>query len=153
MKKKKVLLVIDLQKEFYSAEKYEKVLNFIQSSKNEYDMILATIFKNYIDKNNFKEKLDWYDCKNTSLESIEFSPDEVIFKNTYGLNYSNLNKKYHYDIVGCDSDACIMATAFNLFDAGYDFSILSEYIYTSTNRFENETVIKMMKRNFGKCVI
>lgn len=57
------------------------------------------------------------------------------------------------DIVGCDSDACVMTSAFRLWDESYNFKILTDYIYTTAKDFDNADVIKLLKRNFGECVV
>lgn len=58
-----------------------------------------------------------------------------------------------FDIIGCDADACVMATAFTLWDKKADFRILSDYIYTTSEESTKEDVMKIMRRNFGDCVI
>lgn len=47
-----------------------------------------------------------------------------------------------------------MAVCFQLWDAGItNFRVLTEYCYTTANNFSKEDVIKIMKRNFGKCIV
>ena len=58
-----------------------------------------------------------------------------------------------FDVIGCDADACILATAFSLWDRGDNFRILSNYIYTTATDFSKEDILKIMERNFGNCVV
>lgn len=152
-----ILLVIDLQKEFYKDKKEDKILSFIKNNYSKFDKVIATVFINTEDSN-FVKALDYKDCKHSNIESIEFDGNYIILKKTYGLDIKELTsrgitKNDTIYVVGCDSDACIMATCFTLFDNEYDFRILSNYIYTTSSDFSNEDVLKILKRNFGKFVI
>lgn len=47
-----------------------------------------------------------------------------------------------------------MAMCFQLWDAGItDFKVLTEFCYTTAKDFTKEEVVKIMKRNFGKCIV
>ena len=47
-----------------------------------------------------------------------------------------------------------MAICFQLWDEGItNFKVLTEYCYTTSKDFTKEEVIKIMKRNFGKCIV
>lgn len=63
------------------------------------------------------------------------------------------DEEYPIYVMGCDSDACVLATAFSFWDKGYSFRILSDLVYTTADGFDNETIVKLMKRNFGDCVV
>lgn len=157
----KVLLVIDIQKEFRDKNgMYEKVVNYCTEHRGDYDIILPTLFCNNYDINpNFKDKLHWNGCSHTTSDSVAIYP-----KNNTNINMVYYEYKHGYaskqifkiadknndtiDIVGCDSDACIMATAFRLWDEGYNFRILTDYIYTTSEEYDNKDVIKILKRNF-----
>jgi hypothetical protein len=150
----RVLLVIDVQKQFVD-NNVEKVIRYCEDNRGSYDVILPTMFRN--DKNkNFKDKLNWYDCSNISYDDILVKPKntEIEVKSGYSSKkiFEVCSCKDKVDVVGCDSDACILATAFNLWDKEYDFRILSDYVYT-TGKIDNRTIIKVLKRNFGKCVV
>lgn len=168
---KKQLLIIDLQKQFADKnnqnKNYQKCLNFIAQNRHLYDNVIATVFtqnKNYVNHNpNYKLHLGWNECKNTSPSDLEFDKSNVtiIAKSHYGTysqetlkNIFGLNQNDSIDIIGCDSDACVMAICFSLWDNGYtNIRILSDYIYTTSENFTNDSIIKVMKRNFGNCVI
>ena len=50
--------------------------------------------------------------------------------------------------MGCESDACVLATLFDLWDNNIDFKVLSEYIYTNNSKISRDTVLNLLKRNF-----
>lgn len=149
-----ILLVIDIQKEFKdkTGEKYKKVINYINNNKDNYDLIIGTFFKNEY-PSNFDKKLHWDGCKNASVDSVEYNYNYLCKKSTYIFDIDNLfSKNDKITLIGCDTDACIFVNAANLFDKGYDFRILTDYIY-STSNFDENVTINILKRNFGDCVV
>lgn len=161
-----ILLVIDLQKQFKDKNGcYEKCLNFIKQHQKDY-YIIGTLFKNY--KNSMYVKhLNYKDCMYSNLTDIEYPYNELIIKTGYSANqYDSLSytitkllnescnlSDIQFNIIGCDSDACILSTAFSLWDKNYNFNIFSEYIYTTATDFTNDDVLKILKRNFGSVVV
>ena len=172
----KILLIVDVQKEFADIENhsqnYHKIIQYIKKHANIgfYDKIISTGFRNNIN-NNFRYNLNWYECENSNEESLEYlkyiekSLHTIIFKTGYGdISNSVINAIRNYDdtitedaeihIIGCDLDACVMAICFQLWDAGItNFKVLTEYCYTTAKDFSKEDIIKIMKRNFGKCIV
>jgi hypothetical protein len=57
-----------------------------------------------------------------------------------------------YQLIGCDADACLLASGFYLWDKGVEFEILSDYIYSNAKDVDIEQTMKIMRRNFGDCV-
>lgn len=158
----KKLLIIDVQKQFKDNEgSYEKCLSFITENINNYDMVYATIFSQTINgetNSNYREKLKWEDCDSCTeadLEIVSTNNINIILKNGYGIkNIDRFFKKDdEIDIIGCDVDACIMAVCFQLWDRDINFRILTDYIYTTASNFTKSNVIKILKRNFGTCVV
>ena len=171
-----ILLVIDLQKQFKDDNgKYEQCIEFIKSHTDCY--ILGTVFCND-DGSMYEKHLNWSECKNVQYditdktsEDIEYPYDKLILKNGYSLEscknivpmIMNINdiakekqhgkRKIKFHIIGCDADACIMATAFSLWDRQEEFDILTDYIYTTANNIKITDIIKIMQRNFGNCII
>lgn len=156
----KKLLIVDLQKQFADKNgKYKNILNNINSLKKNYDKVYATIFSQNLEDNrniNYQNKLNWNECLNCSYKDLEFdiNKQNVIIKNGYGIK--NISKYFSFedtiDIIGCDSEACIMAICFQLWDLGFNFNILSNYIYTTSLNYTDEDVKKLLIENFGECV-
>lgn len=154
------LLVIDLQNSFKdkTCEMYDKVLNFIKYVDN-YDYYMGTVFVNEDIYGMYKNKLNYTECKEDTVDYLTYGKDFKLFrKSTYSvddtiIDFIKSNNITHLDIVGCDSDACVLATCYKLFDNGIDFTILTDFIYsTSRDTSINDSAIKIMKRNFGSCV-
>jgi len=121
----------------------------------------ATIFSQTINgetNSNYREKLKWEGCDScteSDLEIVSTNNINIIFKNGYGIkNIDRFFKKDdEIDIIGCDVDACVMAVCFQLWDRDINFKILTDYIYTTASNFTKNDVLKILKRNFGTCVI
>lgn len=151
------LLVIDVQKQFKDENGgYENCLSFIKES--DYNEIYATVFTQTLNGEvncNYKDKINWERCLHCSENDLEFNADKIILKNGYGIkNIENIfNKNDKIDVIGCNIDACVMAICFQLWDMGIDFRILTDYVYTTSKDFSKNDIIKIMKPNFGKCII
>lgn len=149
-----VLLVIDLQQQFSCSES-EKVIDYCKNHVCPYDKVIFTVFHNTPDSN-FVKHLGWKECLNTSKDDLLLSEKGSFIEIKNGYAFKDIAQycttEDTIDIVGGDADACILATAFDLWDKGYNFHILTEYIYTTATDFTKEDVIKLMKRNFGDCI-
>ncbi len=53
-------------------------------------------------------------------------------------------------VCGVDTDACVMATALGLFDAGFETLIVSDACASSGGQEYHEAAIKILKRNIGE---
>ena len=163
-KVKNILIIVDLQKQFADKgkEKYNKCLKFIEDNEKKYDTVTATYFRQTEDNTNYTEHLGWNGCSDATSKDLEFETQNktVLCKNNYGTfdyDFIRFNfkaeKDDNIDIIGCDSDACVLALCFSLWDNGYtNFHVLTDYIYTTSKDFDNDTIIKIMKRNFGDCI-
>ena len=158
--RKTLLLIIDLQKEFSGNQIYHDCIDFVQTHSKDYSVVLATHFKNQ-NNLNFPQALHWDGCDNTSLESLEFTIHptcgQLIYylkKNTYAIQLPESFKEYDITIIGCDTDACVMATLFWLWDNGFtNVHLLSDYTYTTAKEYSKDDVLKMLKRNFGNWIV
>lgn len=114
----------------------------------------------------YTKHLCWDGCINAGVQDIEYLFHKMIVKDGYSVDYEELmaavreatgpdekDPQLSFDIIGCDADACVMATAFTLWDKKADFRILSDHIYTTSEESTKEDVLKVMRRNFGDCVI
>lgn len=149
------LLVVDVQKEFvkgvYTLGIFRQISQYVES--HNYSTVIGTVFKNTV-KSNFVKMLDWHKCMHSSKPAV--ACDKVFEKQGYGLSADNIEQLRKYsrvDIVGIDTDACVMAVAFQLFDAGLNFRILTRYCYSVGGRVLHKAAVTLMRRNFGKAVV
>lgn len=152
----RVLLVVDLQREFRdSCGNYERILDYVKGNirnKSKYDIVIALKCSNDMESS-FVKYNAWKECLN-GVEELEFTPDVVLDKTSYGLaNYSVLSKLNTYDIVGFNTDACVYKVAMDLFDRGYDFRVLTKYCYSSSGQEWHEIGIKTMKHLMKDAII
>lgn len=145
-----ILLVIDLQPSFKVEPYYSKILGYISENKLKYDKIIGTRFINTKDSL-YTDRLGYTDCM--KREELDYKPDILIGKRGYALNVRNnlkLLQNNQVDIIGCDADACILATCFQLWDYNIDFRILKNYIYSSGGESMTKNSYEIMLRNFGR---
>lgn len=143
----KVLLVIDLQKQF-ETEASQKTIDYINANRNNYDLVIGTFFNR--GNSNF-QNMNY--SLNATRDDMLVDCDYIIEKDTYSFNIPLfLTTDYEIDIVGCDLDACILATCFSLWDKGYKFNILTNYIYSTMKNCPKDAIISIMKRNFSNYV-
>jgi len=144
----KVLLVVDLQKQFRDRSgKYEQCLEYIRTHREEYDKVVATLFRQDRSLNGNYAKLRWSGCMDADISDLEFKADQVVIKYGYGLPQGFFGND-KVTVIGCDADACVLATCFSLWDDGIDFRFMKRYIYTTGN-IPMDAVWKIYDRNFG----
>ena len=149
----KYLLVIDIQPSFNLEPYYSKVINFINENRQNYKSIIATRFLN-TENSVFVKRLNFR--KAMTKEKIPFKYDLLIDKFTCGVDKEICKvffKNKMIDVVGCDTDACVLETCFNLFEEDIDFNILTDYCYSTGGMDYHEAGIKVMERNFGKDIL
>ena len=144
----KILLVIDLQRQF-KAKGYDECLEYIEAHRNKYDLVIASLFVNNRRNNsNYIKKLKYSGCTDADIYDLEFKADQIYVKNGYSFPSRVFKKSDKIDIIGCETDACVLATCFTLWDEGIDFNVIWDHIYTSADIEINE-LKKLYKRNFG----
>lgn len=159
---KNALLIIDVQSCFLKDAPDnlpEQIFNH-QKALN-YDLIVFTIFKN-TPKSNFVQSLKWDKCmdlKDVSLPKI-FQPlisaKNVFERDTYSAfkktnldNYLKENNVNRLILCGIDTDACVLATAFEAFDIGYHIKIEDSLTF-SGNDLKNEAYKIAHKNLFSR---
>ena len=150
---KKILLAVDVQPEFADKDgKYEEILEFINKSRNNYDEVIATVCKNKPDSP-FVRYENWYEC--FAIKSLDFKADNVLEKFGYGLpEYESiLPKDAHYDVIGFNTEACVLKIALDLFDKGYDFNVLTDYCYSKSGYDKHMNGVTLMTRLMSKAII
>ena len=155
---KKLLLVIDFQKDFINdntkdyISKIEKLIN-----SKIYDEIVFTKFINNENSRWYKE-LSYKGCIDKQGQDIVIDTQEYkIFEKT---TYSALNDELRTHIkeknieqiylCGFDTDACVQKTALDLFENNYDVYVLKNYCMCSKGVELHNIIINNLKRLIGK---
>ncbi len=152
-----LLLVIDLQKGFVNEKTeylVEKIKHLIQ--RNLYDQIAFTRFIN-TPQSVFAKKLNYFGGMGEDNELVMNEMNHKIFeKNVYSayndelkkyLETNQINKIY---LCGVDTDACVLKTAFDLFENGYDVFVLKDYCASTGGEKLHQAALEILKRNIGE---
>lgn len=157
MKNSTSLLIIDMQEGFITEETQhvtDNINNMLEN--NTYDIIIATKFLNY-HESPFVKHLQWEEMidNNTDLlSSVELASDYIVEKYGYhcGQELIDILKENHIDkidIVGVDTDACVLANATYLFDNGFDITVYSKLCASTGGIDVHNAAIEILKRNIG----
>ena len=154
---KSLLLIIDLQKSFIN-ENTEILLNKIDNllDTNKFEEVVFTRFINSTDSIWFK-KLNYKECITEESKAIQIDTrsKKIIDKTIYSaLGYElklyikehNISKIY---LCGIDTECCVLKTAFDLFENGYDIYVLKDYCACMHGLKRHENAIEILKRNIG----
>ena len=149
----KILLAVDVQKEFRDQDgQYDRIVSYIKNAAGKYDRIYATVCANKPDTPFVKNNV-WLDCLD-GVEPLAFSPDKVFVKYGYGfLDYSWLDPEDQYDIIGFNTDCCVLKVALDLFHRGYAFHVLTDYCYSSTGEEEHRRGVAVLRDLLGQMVV
>lgn len=154
---KKAIIIVDMQQGFMTKENYKtlnlKINNCLKNNK--YDNVFLTKF---INKKNslYETKLNWTAMQDFISQNISIDVPEGAFifeKYGYGLSQNQLEKIKNLgveeiDVCGLETEACVYAIAFQLFDIGIFPNILINYVATSPER--EDMAKQMLIRQFGK---
>lgn len=148
------LLVVDVQEEFVKDRQgkkiYEKCLKFIENQRYNYDAVIAAVYINR-GNSNMDRLLDWNDCK--QINAIDFIPDSAYYHGGYAIKeYPKVLPSDTIDIIGFDTDACVLSASFDVFDLGCNMNIYSDYCWSSGGKDMHLAGLKIMKRQFGTAV-
>ena len=150
------LLVIDLQKEFVKDSKgkkvYQECLEYIRSNKDKYHGIVAAVYENIPGDNpNMDRLLDWNECMD--VLPLEFVANAAYTHSGYSIKeYPNVSQMDTIDIIGFDTDACVLSAAFDVFNLGCNMRILSDLCWSSGGAKMHKAGLLVMERQFGKAV-
>lgn len=154
----RVLLIIDLQHGFITVDT-EHIVKPIRAvaATGVYDLVVATRFMNP-PGSPFRSLLHWDGMtapEDTALLPISSNPSPIVlYKTGYngaavvcnrlaGLNVS-------VDVVGVDTDACVLATALGLFDAGIDVGVFSNLCASTGGPAMHAAGLAVLERQLGK---
>lgn len=160
---KNVLVVIDLQVGFIN-DKTIKVANNIRDllDSGEYSAVIATKFTN-MPGSSFESFLSWKGMleeeEKELLPFVEGYADCVISKCSYSCVNTNFVQSLvafcgslpdEVTLVGVDTDACVLATAIDLFEMGIKPIIIEDCVGSSGGDECHEAGMLILKRSIGK---
>jgi nicotinamidase-related amidase len=105
--------------------------------------------------------LGWKGCSEGKdmeiMNELSDSVDtKIILRNTYSLLKSpGLKEKLEkhkidqVDICGFDTDCCVLATTYDLFDSGYKPVVLKQLCFSTSKEKLHGSALKIIKRNCG----
>ena len=160
----KALIVIDAQKFFLNEETkpiVKKIREYLRSNAGQYAAIYFTIFRN--DKNAPLWQIsEWQGCIGSPDTDIgdelrEFTNEKnLVYKNILsaykvpairqGLKEKNITEVY---LCGFDTDCCVLATTYDLFDSGIKPVILEKLTWSTSKEKLHSPAIQMLTRNIG----
>lgn len=156
-----LLIIIDLQNEFIN-ENTKWIIGEIDKLRlsAQYDSVIFTRFINGVDNPTYK--IGWRGCMDKKSRELCIKPraeDRVFDKTTYSAhnkdlaNYLEENHVEKMFLCGLDIDCCVLATAFDLFDAGYDVFILKDYVGCMQGNQLKTAALEILARNIGESKI
>ena len=153
-----LLIIIDLQNEFineYTNNSINEIKTLINSNK--YNNIIFTRFINSNNNPTFT-KLKWNGCLDEESKKICIDTNnyKILDKETYSaynnelIKYLNDNRIDNIYLCGIDIECCVLITALNLFENGYNVYVLKDYSYCTNGIDRKNNAIEILKRNIGK---
>lgn len=160
----KALIVIDVQKFFLNKETrgvVKKIQKYIRKNSDKYATIYFTIFKND-SKSSLWNISGWKECvgsldTDVCEEIKEFTNANNLFYKNFlsalkvpeirgGLKELNISA---VDLCGFDTDCCVLATAYDLFDESIKPVVLENLTWSTSEEELHKPAIQMLKRNIG----
>ena len=156
--RKGILLAVDMQNGFLTTPETEEVLTNVVDNANLFDQVWATRFFNR--NPNFSRQVNWDEMVSGSETELDPSLTPVVSKTFDKPSYSppadDLIQALQNEgiatvaVAGVDTDACVMDTALELFDAGIETYVVSDGSASSGGTEYHEAGIKLLERNIGE---
>ncbi len=154
---KKLLLVIDAQNDFVNdltRSTLKKIEELVDSKQ--FSTVAFTKFINGYD-NRFYKDIDYKGCLTEEGTSIAIdTKDYKIFNKSAYTALTDEFKVYLKDegieeiyLCGFDTNACVLKTALDLFEGGYDFYVLKDYCMSSFSKEVHDDALTILKLLVG----
>ena len=154
-RRKGILLAIDLQNGFLTSPESQAIVPKVVDRADRFYRVWATLFLNR--NPNFLRQVNWNEMVSQETRlAAELTPfvSRTFKKPSYSLSW-DLIKALKNDAIttvavcGVDTDACVMATALDLFDAGIETFVVADGCASSGGRKYHEAAIELLARNIG----
>jgi len=154
-----LLIIVDVQNGFVN-DNTREVLDVVNKAKEKlkYDVCVLTKFFNS-EETSFSQILNWKRFQTEEEQELSVGiekHDKVIYKSTYSAVTDELktligqNRYKKAYVCGIETDSCVLATAFELFDNGVEPMIIIDGCASMRgNEFHNAAEL-IMRRSFGE---
>lgn len=161
---KRALIVIDVQKGFVNKitkPVIKKIQTYINAQWTSYDLIIFTQYKNH-SKSNFVKNMAWHGFmtkkENDLVDEVKdfVNRDNLFIKDTYGSFVDDrvLNSLKEYDIqqvelVGFDTENCVLTFARDAFDRGFKVVVLKDLCASHAVPKLHKAALEIIEENIG----
>lgn len=155
--RKGILLAVDLQNGFLITPECKAVVPKVVDRVSQFHQVWATRFFNR--NANFSRQLSWNQMVSGQETELSTTLSPVVSKTFDKPSYSPVSQALLQTlqsdaittvaVCGVDTDACVMATALGLFDAGFETFVVSDGCASSGGQEYHEAAIKILERNIG----
>lgn len=148
-----ILLVIDVQRAFIHGDAGVHLTKQLKRLMNyKWDEVIQTIWCS-TGSNNFTRNLNYHVAPAKDAVVVKFKKAVIVNReNTYSCLtpkvVAEINKADTIYICGAETDACVLATCFDLWDNDYTFKIIEDAVISS-NEAAHNGALEVMRRNFG----
>jgi nicotinamidase-related amidase len=160
----KALIVIDVQKFFLTNKTrgiVKQIQEYLNKNSSDYEVVYFTIFKNNSSAPLWQLS-EWKDC--AASPDTDICDEIKQFTSLKNLFYKNLlsaakvpqireglheHKISEVDLCGFDTDCCVLATAYDLFDQGIKPVVLENLTWSTSKEKLHAPALKMLLRNIG----
>ena len=156
--RKGILLAVDMQNGFLTTPETEEVVTNVVDNADLFDQVWATRFFNR--NPNFSRQVNWDEMVSGPETELDSSLTPFVSKTFDKPSYSppadDLIQALQNEgittvaVAGVDTDACVMDTALELFDAGIETYVVSDGSASSGGTEYHEAGIKLLERNIGE---
>lgn len=148
----KYLVAVDIQPAFATTPIgqtiYNNCLNYIEVHRADFDGIIAVVYENDGSNPNMERLIHYDKCK--APQEAVFTADKVVKHAGYfNFNLLHFEPEDEIVIIGFDTDACVLSTAFNVFDMGCNFKVYKDLCWSSGGKIMHLIGLTIMERNFG----
>lgn len=151
---RRVLLIIDVQEAFVSEETQE-VPEFLEGllGRERFELVIQSCWQNY-PGSPYETRLGY--GRGREAEPLLSIPGaRVLFRSTYSAVNEELRRWIRPEdrlcVAGLETDACILATLFDLWDGGFSFQLYREGVGTNESKLA-QPALALIRRQFGEQV-
>ena len=136
----------------------ERILEYARRRRGDYAAIIATAFRN--DPGSSYDRLVGDDLRHPAevelVDGLEDAADLVVESPTYSSVTPRVLQQLvncgarEVHVVGIDTDQCVLATVFALFDAGYEPRVFDDLVASASGDTPHEAGLVALRRAIGE---